>query len=464
MSAGAGGHDGTIAALATPVGPGARAMIRLSGPGTFALLDPLLHGAVASTLPVSALPVSALPGGAVRAVSLQLGDGVEAPVILLVFRAPRSYTGEDAAELHLPGAPALVAAVLDALHAAGARPAAPGEFTRRAYLAGRIDLAQADGIQALVAARNEAERRGALALTGGRVSRQVEALRQTLLELLADMEAEIDFAEHEVGADLGGNLAGRLERVEELLDELIRVTHADPRPAGAPRAILWGRPNAGKSTLFNRLAGRDRARVSAAAGTTRDVLGGRLRTARGDIMLFDAPGVGLPATGEADAAALTTASAERRRMDLSVVVADRSAAAPPPEPGAGDLLLVLAKADLAGRLDPSPWIERHRPRAVVEVSAQTGEGLEALRAALADWVAGANPGQDMAVAAGRLRGLFLRAVEDLRHLRSERDLGFGAECLSVHVRAILADLEEVTGRVFTEDLLDSVFARFCIGK
>jgi len=429
-------------------------MIRLSGSRTFGILEGLLEG----------FDAAAATGNTARNSILRLDAFTRVPVRLLCFRAPRSYTGEDVAEVHLAGAPRLAADVLEAVFAAGARPAGPGEFTRRAYLAGRLDLTRAEGIQALIAAGDDAERRGALALTGGKIADRVDTLRESLVTLLGDLEATIDFPEHEVDPDGLPEYGRRLDDLEAQLAYLIGVTRGEDRPPSQPRIMLWGHPNAGKSTLFNRLVGRDRVATSAAPGTTRDVLGGRLWTPRGDAILFDSPGIGLEIGGEADAAALRTAVLQRERMDLCLVVADVSGSEPPPAPGPGDCLLALTKCDLGPRLRPQAWIEAHGPVSVVQVSSVTGEGLPALRSAIGGWLAGSSPGQDVAVSAGRLRALFLRAVEDLERLRVEHRLGYGPECLSIHVRVLISALEEVTGRVFTEELLDSVFSRFCIGK
>ena len=444
----------TIAARSTPAGHGFRAMIRVSGSTTYEVLAACCEGILAGRR--SLLPVFHT--------RFSLDRGAALPVCLLCFHAPRSYTGEDLAEIHLPGSPALAAAVLERIHAAGARPAQPGEFTRRAYLAGRLDLTQAEGIQALIAARDESERRGALALTGGAVGGQVEGLRQSLVDLLADMEASIDFLDHETDAAGLPRLEDRLDDLEAQLEALIRVTRDESRVSSLPRVLFWGRTNAGKSTLFNRLVGRERALTSARPGTTRDVLSGRFHTPEGDVLLHDAPGVDWAGPGDADAAAIRTASSQRASMDLHLVVADGSEPSRPPDPGPGPCLLVVAKADLEQRLDPDSWADRHRPVAVVRLSARTGAGLPALQVALGTWVRGACRAQDVVVSAGRLRALFLLGLGILDTLRSEHALGFGPECLSIHVRGMIRALEEVTGRVFTEQLLDSVFSRFCIGK
>jgi tRNA modification GTPase len=446
--------DGPIAAVSTPAGRGFHAMVRLSGAGTYEILARRVPG----------IEPTRVSGGRVLRSSFRPDRSPVVPARFVCFRAPRSYTGEDLAEVHLPGVPGLTAAVLETLFREGARPAGPGEFTRRAYLAGRLDLTRAEGIQALVAASDEAERRGALALTGGRVAARVEELRESLVSLLADMEASLDFSEHEVEPAVLAGLGDRLVAIRSQVEGLVALTRGDARPSREPRVILWGHPNAGKSTLFNRLIGRERAATDPAPGTTRDVLGARLGTPRGGVLLFDAPGVGLVATGEAGTAALLTAEAHRQGMDLRIVVADVGSPRPPPDPGPGDCLLVLAKADLPVRLDPGGWIAACRPRAVVEVSALVGTGLERLRAAVGEWLAGSSPGTEAIVVSSRLRALFDRAVEDLARVEEEHARGFGPECLSIHVRGLLASLEEVTGRVFTEDLLDRVFSRFCIGK
>jgi len=444
----------TIVARSTPSGWGFRTMVRLSGPEVFPALGLLARE----------LDLDSIPGGTAVLATLKLVDSTSVPVRILLFRAPRSYTGEDVAEVYFPGIPILIGAVLESFYNLGIRPAGPGEFTRRAYLSGRLDLTRAEGIQALIAANTDAERRGALSLTGGRMADRVESLRESLMNLLADLEASLDFMDHEVDPETIPGLEERLMQLENQIRDMMNDTRGDSRPSGAPRVILWGHPNAGKSTLFNCLVGRERAAVDRIPGTTRDVISGRVRTLRGELLLFDAPGIGLAGNGEADQAAQKMAAEQRKRMDLRLVIADASNPLPPPDAGPEACMLVLSKIDLERRLDPASWIEAQQPVSVVEVSAKEGTGIEALGQALGNWLIEASPGQDEVISAGRLHALFRKGLGDLTLLREEHEKGFGAECLSIHVRALISSLEEVTGRVFTEELLDTIFSRFCIGK
>lgn len=440
-----------IAARATGAGGAAIALVRVSGDRAIERVASLS----ADTLAADA------PGQSVTVGTVVLADA-RWPARFTVFRAPRSYTGEDAVEIAIPGAAPAVAALLDRLYATGVRPADPGEFTRRACLAGRIDLARAEGIQALVRARDDAARRAAIELTDGAVSDRIAETRAALVDVLADLEASLDFLEHEVESSVVEDVAGRIDVLRRALVDLVRGADERRRLDGTPRIVLHGRVNAGKSTLFNALLGHERAATAAVPGTTRDLLGARLALGPVGVVLFDAPGLG--ATGSVgDRAALDTAARLRAQAELCAVVVDGTDADPPPAPSGSPCMLVVTKADLARRVDVDAWRAAHRPIAVVAVCALRGDGLESLRNAWREW-ASATAAEDPAGAVGSVRASVVAADRALVAAADAAGEGLGAEIAVVHLREAVDALAGLTGAIDDEAILDVVFARFCIGK
>ena len=268
--------SGTIAAIASPAGPARRGLIRLSGPDTRAILE--------ASVSVAVPPERAALRG-------RFDDGTgEQPLLLFWMPGPTSYTREDVAELHLPGNPRLLDRALERVLALGARPALHGEFSRRAFLGGRIDLTRAEGILELVAASNESERRAATGLLAGGLERRILDLREALDDARALVEASLDFDSSETGHVPEEELGRRLDEIGERLREALRWEVRRQAPSALPRALLHGAPNAGKSSLFNALVGGG-AIVSDLEGTTRDTLSGLWSLPGGACLLLDAPGL-----------------------------------------------------------------------------------------------------------------------------------------------------------------------------
>ena len=427
-----------IFALATGAGRSAVAVMRLSGAGTGNVLV-----ALAGPLP------------APRRASLRLlrHEGVELDrALVLWFPAPGSYTGEDSAELHLHGGPAVIAAVADALATLGARPAEPGEFTRRAFLHGRMDLTAAEGIADLISAETEAQRRQALRQAEGGLAARHAGWAQRLTQLLARQEAFIEFEEE----DLPGDLDARVEadaavlraEMEALLAEGGR---GEKLREGLTIAIL-GAPNAGKSSLLNALAGREAAIVSARAGTTRDVVEVRIILAGVPVTLADTAGL-REAADEIEQEGIRRALARAETADLRLLVF--GADAPSDDATLAlrgpDALVVLNKADL-----PHAGLEGSLP-----VSARSGAGLAALRQRLEEAAAArAGLAEAAVLTRPRHRAALREAVEELSRLPLAALPELRAEALRRALRA----LGRLTGRVDVEQVLDVVFGEFCIGK
>lgn len=415
-------RDDTIVALSSPPGAGLRAVVRLSGPR-----------AVAAG--------GSRPGA-------------------VVFRAPRSYTREDVVEIHLPGSPPLVEALLRDLVEAGARPARPGEFTLRAFLNGRLDLAQAEAVERVISAEDEEERRAALGQLEGGFSRRLRGLEESLLDLVADAEAAIDFADQDIEIVTVEEVR---RRAGDVLTELraLRAETASARvPDGRPTAVLLGPPNAGKSALFNALTGSD-ALVTDTAGTTRDVLEAEL-DAGIRVRLFDTAGIQEAEGVDAEAVRRARGAAGRADVVLFVVDAADWERALPLEPRGRPAILVVNQCDRAPGLEVG---RRFHTREVVCTSARTGEGLPALKRVLGDMLGKGEVGG----AGARFRVDFrqralLREAEAALDRAAGTAAGLGMEFVALDLRAALDALGGLSGRAIEEDLLDRIFSRFCLGK
>lgn len=417
----------TIAALATPPAPAARAVVRTSGPRALGVARDLAG-------------VDVEPG--VTRASLDLGD-VRLPAALWAWRGPRSATGEDVVEYHVPGGPVVSAMLLRALRARGVRDATAGEFTARAYLAGKLDLAQAEGVALTIAAADARELAAARGLLAGALAERLRPARDALIDLLALCEVGLDFADEDVVALPASERAERALRIAAELRALVADAPRVEALARRPTVALAGFPNAGKSTLLNALAGRARAVASPRAGTTRDALRAEVALPRGVVELLDL--AGLDEADDADVQRLARA-AEASADVLAWVRAADDARGPNGLPRAPDLV-VRTKGDLADV-----------PGAVC---APTGAGLDALRARLDALCFGSGAGGAARLALnGRHVGHLAAAADALDAAAGERDDALAASAL----RRALDEVGAVLGRVAPDDVLGRVFASFCIGK
>ena len=461
--------DDTIVAVSTPAGHAERAVVRLSGPEALACVADRFA------------PDCGTPAGgwsatfrATRGRLLLRGPGARCPCLLYVMRAPHSYTRDDVVELHLPGSPALLDLVLDDLlaHGPGAvRLAEPGEFTRRAFLNGRIDLAQAEAVLALVRARTEAELVAAASKLRGSVGRQCAALQRQVTDLRVQTEAELDFAEHGIELLPREGFLARCAALRRRIGREAAAGRGEVASDGHVHAVICGAPNVGKSSLLNRLAGQEAAIVHPRAGTTRDAVHAEVRIGAAGFRLTDTAGLMGGAAGP-DAEAVRRARAAIRASRLLILVLDGSQAAPPGalEPARllprERVLCVISKCDLPQRLDEGALGLPQCAWQVLHTSALSGEGMDALREAL--WRAVAEGRLDASPADclcnARQRHALRRAVAELaRAERAVRD-GLGYEFAAVNLRAAGDALGEVTGEVTSQDVLDGIFRQFCIGK
>ena len=432
----------TIFALATPPGRGAVAVIRLSGPGVDAALTALGVG---------------LPRARMATLrTLSRDDVILDEALILRFPGPASYTGEDVAELQIHGGRAVVDSVSRALLALGLRPAEPGEFTRRAFQNGRMDLAQAEAVADLVDAETVAQAGQALGQLGGALSRAYGGFRQDLLKALTLIEAEIDFPDEGVPDGLARTAGPLLDGLIADLETALAGAARGERVRDGYRIVLIGETNAGKSALFNALVAREAAIVTPIAGTTRDVLDAELVIGGYAVLLSDT--AGLRASDdpiEVEGVRRARARAEAADLRLWVIGPgdDGGDAAALVRPGD---LRVHSKADLGAAASDDPGIQ-------IAVSTVTGEGLLALQAWIAERVSRDLSGADFpAVTRERHR---LRLEEALQAVRSaRRGLEAGPETAAEDLRRAASALARVTGAIDVEDVLGEVFASFCIGK
>ena len=421
----------TIFALSSGSPPAAIAVVRVSGPQAFAAIEAL------------AGPLPPARRAALRTLRDSAGQVLD-EALVLVFRGPASATGEDCGELHCHGGRAVVSAVCAALGAmAGLRAAQPGEFARRAFANGRIDLAQAEALGDLLAAETELQRRAAQAGVGGALSAEVERWRGEVLALSAMVEAALDFSDEDDAETLPPEFAARREMLRCQLAEALARPPAERLREGI-RVVLAGPPNSGKSSLFNALIGDGAAIVAAQAGTTRDVLERPVAFAGVPFVLIDTAGLRKTGAGGIEAIGIARARDQLARADLVLWLG-------PEGEGPAGAIEVQSRSD-----DPKAASKRHPDHIVSSV---TGQGLAALEAALVARATRLLPKPGMAVVQARQAELLREAANALARPWSE-DLLLLAEAL----REARIAFDRLLGRAGVEDMLDALFARFCIGK
>jgi len=452
----------TIAAIATPLGEGGLAVLRVSGPQALAIADRCFAPKGGhSTKPSAAASHTIHYGHIVR-------DGrVIDEVLVSVLRAPRTFTREDVVEISCHGGLLPARLVLDALLAAGARLAEPGEFTKRAFLNGRLDLAQAEAVADLIHARTDLAVSAANEQLAGKLSQRIRELRADLLTTLAHVEAHLDFPDEDIAPDTRGQLLGRLDRGIAFMDELLRTAHDGQVLRRGVRAAIVGRPNAGKSSLLNQLLGHDRAIVAPTPGTTRDTIEETASIRGVPVVFIDTAGLRDTVDAvEAEGVRRSRMALERAELILHLLDASESLDSADQrhleEFTNRKRLLVINKCDLPRRLEAPA-----QPGArVLEISCATGAGLEALRDAIRDTVCTGGLNAEMLQvminsrhqdALQRARAATLRSAEALR---ADHTLELVALDLRIAVQAV----GEIVGETSTEDLLDVVFSQFCIGK
>jgi tRNA modification GTPase len=442
----------TIAAISTPPGEGAIALVRISGANAIGVADKIFHGKeVPSRFEPHVQHFGEIFGPKDRLID---------QVVLSVHHAPASYTGEDLIEINCHGGTLVSAKVLEACLRAGARAARPGEFTERAFLNGKMDLTQAEAVIDLIRAKTDLALRSATEQLEGRLGAQISKIRDEMIQLLAHINASIDFPEEGITPDEGETLRARLDSVREQIAALLATADQGRILREGVRVVIYGATNAGKSSLLNRLLGYDRVIVSDTHGTTRDTIEETVNLDGVPIRLLDTAGLRTFAS-ELEREGIARTEKSLQLADLCLHIADRNA--PKPEHfeernrDSNDIV-VLNKGDLH---ENSDWKDFHALR----ISCLTGEGLPELRKEILNRITKQNlkPESTLAINA-RHRDCLRRALESCDRAATSQFQGLSQEYAAIHLNEALRAVGEVIGAVEVEQILDSVFSQFCIGK
>ena len=439
----------TIAAISTPFGEGAIAVLRLSGPRAVELADAVFRAKIrAAELMPRVQQFGAIFDGAER-----LDD-----VLLTVFRAPASYTGEDVVEIAGHGGVLVSRRILELLLRGGARAAQPGEFTQRAYLGGKMDLTQAEAVMDLITAQTDLALRAATEQLEGRLGERIRALRERLLELLAHVEAFIDFPDEGIDPDTGDALLRKLDAARAEIDALLATAERGKVLREGVRTVIYGAPNVGKSSLLNLLLGHERAIVSAQPGTTRDVIEEVINLRGIPLRLIDTAGM-RESKDEVERAGMERTRRQVERADLVLHVADSAECRVPSAEWPARSVLVLNKVDLG---EHGSW----RGVEAVRISCLSGVGIEALAEAIVARVTGGQAAQrDWSVAINaRHQACLESAGKFVDAARQALTGGLSPEFVAEELRSALEAVGEVVGKADAEDVLGKIFSTFCIGK
>ncbi len=443
----------TIAAVSTPPGRGGLGIVRLSGADSLAIAQRILRFPRAASWQPWTVQLAELLDGE--------SDVVD-QVVVAYFPAPRSYTAEDVVEISCHGSPVVLHHCLARCLRLGARLAEPGEFTMRAFINGRIDLAQAEAVRDLIDSTTLYQARVAARQLDGSVSRRLAPFKTSLLELIALLEAGIDFADNDIDIAPDPEISRRIAPIEAGLGNLAEsFTYGRIVQGGFTLAIV-GRPNVGKSSLFNRLLQQDRAIVNDIAGTTRDLVSETTAIEGIPVRFVDTAGIRDEGAGIVEKLGIERTYQAMADADLTLVVLDASSPHLPEDAELiaraarqGRHLVVSNKSDL--RSPPGAWLA---------VSARTGEGIVELRRAIIDAItpAGEASHQDGFITSVRHEQLLRESIEALRHATDALGRGLPHEMLLLDLYAALQPIDAITGATTADDILNRIFSSFCIGK
>ncbi len=464
--------DDTIVAISTPHGKGQRGVVRLSGPASLDIASKMFRPTCDSRLQECQRNVRVSGRAALRANEFVL------PAELFIFRAPRSYTREEVVEFHTAGAPAVLALIVNRAIELGARPAEAGEFTARAFFYGAMDLSKVEGVAALIQARSDQQLRAAHEWLDGHLAAEIRSVREEMIELVSLVEADIDFADEPIDFIRPAALAQKIERIVQRLHGVLRQSDSVDRVNHLPRVMLVGAPNSGKSTLMNHLSGMNRAVCSPIAGTTRDLLTAVVKLPSGEMELIDTAGTGAkPKKLEKFSKNFLDREIPHvefvcQLLDLTQLPLDRQVT-PAVRSRPGSVLWVANKSDKVTRSliaeEQSRFAERFGSTLHI-ISATTGEGLWSLKKSLDRLLFGQSydiGNQRLATNTRHRRALTL-CIEALRRAqqwcKQNNEMIDCAEWVAFDLRSALNELGAIFGEVTTDELLERIFSRFCIGK
>jgi tRNA modification GTPase len=452
--------EDTIAAISTPIGEGGIAIIRLSGPRAFDIADAMFFSPRGKP---SQFPTHTIHFGTIG----KNGDLID-QVMLTVMRAPRTYTAEDVVEINCHGGLLTAKKVLASCLSQGARLAQPGEFTKRAFLNGRIDLTQAEAVMDLISAKTDLAHAAAAHALEGHLARKIEVMRDRLITVVAHLEAHIDFPDEDIATDTREQLRGHVQGILRTLEDLIATAHEGKVLRDGIAVAIIGRPNAGKSSLMNVLLGHDRSIVTPVAGTTRDTIEETANIRGIPVRLTDTAGI-RHARGHVERIGVERSRKSLLTSDLILQVIDASRAYSAADSellahcNGKSTLRVINKIDLPRKLKlPHNFLDV----ITAEVSTLTGKGIEKLKDLIEEqvWSGCASKNALDVVINERQADAIRRSINLLTDGTHAMSAGEPIEIISQQFRLGLDAIGEIVGKTSTEDLLDKIFSTFCIGK
>jgi tRNA modification GTPase len=445
----------TIVALSTPPGRGGIGVVRMSGQSAAGIAERILRFHA---------PFERRPRMAVLADLVDTGSNVVDSVVVTYFAAPRSYTAEDLIEISCHGSPVVLRFCVERAVSAGARPAEPGEFTLRAYLNGRIDLPQAEAVRDLIESTTLYQARIAAQQVGGSISRRIAPLKRQLLDLIALLEAGIDFAEDDVSVASAPEILSRLEPLRVELRNLVRSFEYGKLVHSGFTIAIVGRPNVGKSSLFNALLEQDRAIVTDIPGTTRDTVSEVAALDGIPVRFVDTAGI-RKGQDVVESLGIERSHQAMSEADLTLVIVDASEPLLPEDTELVGRASALGRSIIvANKIDKG--CSRDIPEGAEPVSALTGEGIPRLRDRI---VAAMRPGggfqqEDSFITSVRHEQLLREAIEALDNTERAVQVGIPHEMLLLDLYAALTPIDAITGATTADDILNRIFSTFCIGK
>ncbi|MBR4559800.1 MAG: tRNA uridine-5-carboxymethylaminomethyl(34) synthesis GTPase MnmE [Fibrobacter sp.] len=448
----------TIVAPMTPMGVSAVAALRVSGPDVRRVI-----AAMFGEKAVDKLKAREACLGTAR--HPQTGKVIDS-LLYIYFENPNSYTGEDTLELYPHGNPLIVRDLLQAIRSIeGVRLAEPGEYTRRAFLNGKMDLTQAESVADVIHSANRAELENAHRLLSGTLSKKIATLAEQVKDISARLELDVDFAEEEADPDYSG-WQQKFENIRLSIEALLNSFRSKANLSRIPLAVLYGAPNAGKSSLVNALLGEDRLLVSSIPGTTRDFVEVRLFLDGGEIRLVDTAGIAERATDELDALSMKKSKEILEEADLKILVVDSSGRAPTSADSTNADIIVYSKSDLQhSEAALHPCDPESSEETIICASSKTGEGLAELKRTMnAALFKATEKEEDLWITSEREKACLEDAIAGIDRALDLLERNPAVELLAFEMQLVRRALQSITGEISSEDVLQSIFAGFCIGK
>jgi tRNA modification GTPase len=443
----------TIVAIATASAPAAVGILRISGPLAISVADAMTRGKASTATERQARLCTVYDAG----------GGLIDETLLTVFRGPRSYTGEDVCELAGHGGMLVMRSLLDRALACGATLAGPGEFTQQAFLHGKLDLTQAEGVMDLISAQTHFALRAAHEQREGKLGRQTEIARNDLLECIAHIEAYIDFPEEDISPEVGEALQKKLLSIASTVRHLLSTADRGRILREGVRTVIYGAPNTGKSSLLNRLLGYERAIVSQIAGTTRDSIEESVNVGGVLLRLTDTAGLRTDTDDQIEQEGIRRSEELRQQADLVLALFDASQAKPAQLPAPThdhqNVLMLLNKIDCGEHPD---W----QGVDAIRISCLTGSGMENLEHAITAMMMdrAMDDGQSLISINARHQDCLRRALQSMEDTLPQLQAGEDLTLISIELRNAMDALGEIAGKIDSDDILGVIFSRFCIGK